>query len=199
MKSCPECGTEFEDHVPTCLVDGTPLGDVAPTIPPAQTAPAEEEDDKKGGGMLLPVLLVVGLLLLLGVGAVAYVLTSTGEPEPAPVVEAPKPAEPAVLAVGFTSEPDGAKVTEGGEPICTTPCTVPHMEGVPLPRTFVLSAEGYADAEHLMNNPGIPQHVRLKSLTPEPAPAPVPAPARPRPVRPKPKPVVGGPAIIDER
>lgn len=195
MKSCPECRTEYEDHIVLCLVDGSPLADVAAT-----PAPMARSGASKGGGLVFFVVAGAAVLLLLGIGVGSLFRpepVAVPEPaiRPAPVeiapaapVEPAEPVAPPVIRVGFTSDPQGAALTEQGEVLCTTPCTIEHPEHAPLPRTFVLKSPGYIDTDYTMNNPGIPQLVKLSKPPPKPLPRRRPAPIQPQPA---PEPVVG--------
>ena len=199
MKTCPSCGTQYEDHVPQCFVDGTSLEAVQsverhtvtpiPTAtPPADgtPAPAQRIPPPASNNTGLVVLLggaVVVLLMAGGLVGIAYFAAGRTSPPPVPVAVAPPPAPapvpvpppPQVVKLGVTSTPDGAAVFEGDTRLCTTPCTIDHPEHAPLPRTLVLKAPGHEDTTYVVETVDRPHHV---PLTPFVA---APSPPRPRP------------------
>lgn len=199
MKTCPECGTQYEDHVPMCFVDGTALPESeapAPSPPPTTPPPAPApEKTKSSSAPLLLVGAVVALVLMLligGVSGIALIGMSRSEPPPevaaaqapptpVPVapVAVPEPEPVPAKQVGFTSAPAGAAVWEGDTLLCTTPCQIAHPAHAPLPRELVLKAPGYLDAPTSLEDPDKPQHVALKK-TPAPRPAAGRAPSKPR-------------------
>jgi hypothetical protein len=196
MKRCAQCGAEYDDHVEFCFVDGSELGaGVVPAAPPVPVVvnEARPASTSRGTAILAVVILMIGGLVLLGGLAAALMLIVPGSkpppPEPVPVpvpapavpVVAPPPAPaPVVARVGFTSTPDRAELWEGDTLLCTTPCTVEHPDHAPVPRQFVLKRDGYVDTPHVMADPGLPQHVSLRSQEARPIPRPA------RPTSPKP-------------
>lgn len=207
MKTCPACGTQYEDHVPQCFVDGTSLNDI-PVEEAGRfdggTAPSTTREDAPGPVSEQPapqsrgatsIIAFLGLLsILLGVGLVGivlFVLTRTEAPPgptpvPVPVIAppeppppAPEPPAPTVLSVGITSTPPGAEVWEGSSVLCVTPCSIEHPEHAPLPRSLVLKAENHLDTPYQLDDPRLPHHVPLQVKA---APVrPTPRPARPSP------------------
>lgn len=194
MKVCPECGTQYEDHVPTCIADGVELAPAAQSAPTQIFARAPAPPPPAPSGPRLSVLLIVGLAsglvaLLLGAGVVAsqIAISRPSAPEPAarPTLVAPSPvaAEPREappVDVVFVSEPLGAKVFENDQFVCETPCTVRHPPHAPLPRGFVFKAAGYRDETYEMTEAKGPITVQLTRLRAAASP-PGPSSAAPRP------------------
>jgi hypothetical protein len=183
MKVCPECGTQYEDHVPTCIADGVelvPAAGAEPTqILPARPAPPAPPPP---AGPRLSVILLVALAA--GVGTVALVtvvvaqlvLNRPSPPPPsrpvpvaAPAPVAPREAPP--IDVVLVSEPLGAKVYENDQFVCETPCTVQHPPHAPLPRSFVFKAAGHRDEMFEMTEARGPITVQLSRVRSVPAPA----------------------------
>ena len=210
MKRCPDCDAEYDDHVEYCFVDGADLVVVEQEVvvaPVSSATPVSEDGGSGGRGLLgLGVFFLIGgglVVVLLGLGITAvYVggspdetaMTSSAvaaDPRPVPVplpVPVPEPEpEPEVLQLGFTSTPAGAAVWEGDTQLCETPCVVEHPEHAPVPRTFVLKANRYRDAEHVVDDPSLPQHVELNPIRARPRPRPRPEP-QPATVAAKPDP-----------
>ncbi|MEZ4322207.1 MAG: hypothetical protein R3F61_32340 [Myxococcota bacterium] len=207
MKLCPECGTEYEDHVQTCLADGAELiaSAVTTTGPGAVMAPTPVAPPARsgGGGALVLLLLPIGfglLLLLGGVGFVAMGGFGNTTPTPQPVVEPvpipvplpappPEPIEPPPVDVAFVTIPEGAELFENDTLVCAAPCTVKHPSYAPLPRTFIVKADGYIEQTFEMKEAKGPYLIELNRkrvaapapVRPAPAPVPSPGPQVPRP------------------
>lgn len=197
MQVCPECGTQYEDHVPTCIADGvrlvaveaTPEPPRKRTPPPPALAPSRERS-------ALPLLLLLPLgglvvaagALVLGVALLQMPKTPEAKPPaPAPaIVAAPVPvevqpasAETPSIDVVLVSIPEGAGVYENDQFVCETPCTVQHPPHAPLPRFFVFKLSGHRDETYEMVEAKGPIAIQMKRQ--KGAPAPVPAVAAPRP------------------
>ena len=212
MKFCPECGTQYEDHVPTCIADGTELvpqvappphsGTPAPITPahptPAvapSTAPAGATSPSAMGGgasILILALLLFGALAVAGVGVigiVAWQLQSQPAPKQAPITPLSTRPDPIPTApdhppvtVSLDSTPAGAEVFENGQFVCTTPCAIDHPNHAPLPRTFVFKAQGHRDQPFEMTDVTQPILVAMRAVKA--------APARPAPAT-KARPTIG--------
>lgn len=179
MKQCPECGTLYEDHITHCIADGAELE--------AQPEPAAPTDRRWLLWLLLvPVLFCV--VFVVGLVGLAVFQGGTAEVEQAPVQH----------EVVLDSVPSGARVFEGDVLRCTTPCTLVHQAEQPLPRRFVLRADGHAEARFEMTSTQGPFLVELPAnpvaepatgeeppvdeVPPEPGPATAQAVPRPSPV-----------------
>lgn len=208
MKSCPECGTRYEDYVENCLADGEklePLEEESPAavadptpVPPPQAA-------SSGPNLLWLALLPLLFLLVLAAFALAFLLVPSGaedpnpvEPapavvEPAPVVEPvvePNPPAPAVepppdpvVTLALVSTPKGAVVLENDMEVCRTPCNVSHPPEASFPRTFVLKHPKHQNGTLVVEDAGGPYLVELKPnrRTTRPSPRPDPVPTTPKP------------------
>lgn len=189
MKVCPECGTQYEDHVPTCIADGATLvAQVAApvsippekarsTLPPAR--PSSRLPFVLLGLVLFGVVAAVSVLALavassqLAIGRppapeVAQVRLPPPRPEPEPV---PEPPERPPVEVVLASEPLGAKVFENDQFVCVTPCTIQHPPHAPLPREFVFKADGHRDVVYEMTEAKGPIAVALPRLRSSPVPS----------------------------
>jgi hypothetical protein len=193
MKVCPECGTQYEDHVPTCIADGADLvphvvqqpaapapAAADPTIklpisaPRAPPPPPPEPQSRFSIALLLIAVLGAGVVVtVVGLIAVTWGVggNRTVEPlEAAHTVPAPRPlpeSEPnerPPVEVVLVSEPLGAKVYENEQFVCETPCAVQHPPHAPLPRSFVFKAEGYRDRTFEMTEARGPITVELSRL-----------------------------------
>jgi len=129
MKTCPECGTQYEDHVMTCLVDGVDLSGVPSAAPPSSTSQSGPHDadavpvvvtqtSGPSPGVAGGVLALAGLAMVLAVGVVvlAVVLwafsgppTTPSQPDPAP---APEPVPAPAVPVPIEPEPEPAPEPE---------------------------------------------------------------------------------------
>lgn len=207
MRTCSECGTQYEDHVESCLLDGTTLDPPETTATPAPAPIASSAPAKAaGGGLLLGVLAVVlfGVIAVVGVGIFLFAGGDSPPPEPVAVAPVPPPAPPSpaptpppaptVKTVALVSSPPGARVTEHDAEVCVTPCNIEHPEDAPLPRTFHLELDGHKPADFVMTEAAGPFLIELEPIraatSPRPArpvPAPTPDPG-PRPVPTAPRP-----------
>ena len=199
MKVCPECGTRYEDHVPTCIADGAVL--VAQIAPPvASTVPPEKPRAAapRPGGSRLPLVLLalVTFAAIAAVSVVGLAVASSqlgvGRPPPveAPQVRlpppriepepVPEPPERPPVEVMLASEPVGAKVFENDQFVCITPCTIQHPPHAPLPRVFVFKADGHRDASFEMTEAKGPIAVDLPRVRSSPVQS-APSNAAPRP------------------
>lgn len=189
MKSCPLCHTRYEDHVPTCLADGATLVPMQGPVDFSESASAvilsPRKRSRAGLGLLLlvPPLVIVVLvavgatyLLLSGRGGTRRALDPTSALQPEPGLVDDDFIEDENLEVSFNSSPPGAEVWENGHLLCSTPCSIQHPLGVPLPREFVLKAEGHREATHSMQALE-PQFVELSPTRSAPAPRPSEAPS----------------------
>jgi hypothetical protein len=225
MKVCPECDTQYEDHVLACLVDGAALVPSARGISQTQTMPIPvpparpvhvappPEPRHAERTMELPAvppprrsaarwLLVVPPLAALVLGVVvvaAYAVWVAGSQRataaavPAPALPPPSATaattppdpvpdeEPAPELVRFDSDPPGAEVWENDTLVCMTPCTIEHPAHVPLPRSFVLRANGFRDTPWTLDDPSRPQLVELARRSTKTTHTQKPAPGQPRP------------------
>ena len=203
MKTCPECGTQYEDHVPSCLVDGADLTSIsalpshsgpAPYVvavaPPPPPPPAARS--VVGGGMLLGLAGMFGVgfvAVLVAIGGVVWFGASDPEPpkKPEVPVAAPQPAPvpvpvpvagPVAVApapkISIRSDPAGAELWEGAARLCTTPCSTDHPDHAPLPRTFTLKLAGYLDTTYEMTDPAAAHDVRMRRPVPQQQPQPNP-------------------------
>jgi hypothetical protein len=202
MKVCPECGTQYEDHVPTCIADGATL--VAKAVAPSQAnteirpraaTPPPAAPRRQGIGGFPLVLLAVMLLAggaTMSVVAVAVASSRLARPpavaepvRPRPVTLPPdpvpvEPEEQPPVEVMLVSEPLGAEVFENDQFVCQTPCTIQHPPHAPLPRIFVFKAEGHRDDTFEMTEAKGPIAVALHRLRVAPAPS-APSSTAPRP------------------
>jgi hypothetical protein len=197
MQVCPECGTQYEDHVPTCIADGVRLVSAAAVPEPKPARPAQASPPPRsrasagipvvlalaamGGGGLAA--LVGGVFLWSQLGA--HGRTQPVPPPPPPSVVAPAPAltapvpppapaepiEQPAVQVALASSPDGAKVYENDQFVCEAPCTIEHPPHAPLPRTFVFRLSGYRDATFEMTDAKAPISIQMSRARGAPAPA----------------------------
>ncbi|MEQ1508099.1 MAG: PEGA domain-containing protein [Myxococcota bacterium] len=195
MKVCPECGTQYEDHVPTCIADGAAL--VAERVraePTPRPAPLVVPPPRRGSSAGLVLAVAVVLFVVSGLAAtVALVVTfsdlvgSSSVPQPVPVASprpepTPEPTrEQPPVEVMLVSNPEGAKVYENDQFVCETPCTVLHPAHVQLPRQFVFRAEGHKDRTVEMTDVNQPITVELTRIRAATSTAPQSNPAVPRP------------------
>ncbi len=212
MKICPECQTQYEEHVEVCLIDGAQLEapEAAPAPPPE---PSGAVSRRAAGGIFGVALfgLIALLLFVTLVGVVLFTTMSGGEPAPPPApakappppAPAPPPAPPApvpvapVPKIALTSDPPGATVIENGQLVCVTPCTVEHPEEAVLPRRLTFQLDGYKEATLAVTDPTIPQLVKLEPIR-RARPKPRPAPPKPTP-DPEPRPIAPAPTIGTSR
>jgi hypothetical protein len=205
LKICPECSTQYEEHVELCLIDGSTLEPMAGEEP--APPPSSHETSSRAGLGLLALLFGGALAVAISALAIALVFLPGSSPPPAPEPQpvaappvAPPPAAPPVVAaakVGVTSEPAGAQVSENGRILCQTPCTIEHPPDAPLPRTLKLELDGHRDATVQLTDPDVPLFQRLEAIPstrPRPRPRPTPP---PRPVAPRAGP--GAPSIGTSR
>jgi hypothetical protein len=204
MKTCPECGTQYEDHVSTCLVDGADLSSVkaasAPPIsaPPPETAyrvvaippPAAPPSGALRGGLVLLVAALMAGGALLAIVVALIVLLRPVEPTrpppapkpppvaaPVPVPVAPVPVEVPVATaptIELISDPAGAEIWEGNIRLCVAPCRTDHPDHAPLPRVFTFKLAGFIDTTYEMSDPAGPHQVRMKRPVPTTKPQPGP-------------------------
>lgn len=137
MKICPDCGTQYEDHVASCLVDGSDLSAVAsvpasmgPSSAPSSTprgapivAPAPPPRRGGGGTVMLAMAGVLALLALLVVVAIMVVVFSSNSkpaplpPEPAPQARPLPVPEPVAMPVPVPEvQPDLPTITLNSNP-----------------------------------------------------------------------------------
>ncbi len=91
---------------------------------------------------------VAGLSLVVVLGALTYVISSTPTEVPVapPPVAVPEPTPPTVARVVLGSSPEGAAVTENGRLLGVTPFELElPREATPTTHEFVFTREGYLD------------------------------------------------------
>ncbi|MEZ4237012.1 MAG: PEGA domain-containing protein [Myxococcota bacterium] len=193
MKVCPECGTQYEDHVPTCIADGVALVEArqparvppaptpVPEAPPAAPPPALAPSPARWSLVAVAVLALGagGVVALAVAGAVLYAeLERRPSPQPPVVLPAApqpvrEPSEQPPVLVDVRSEPPGASVYENDQYVCDTPCSIPHPAHAPLPRSFVFKLPGYREKTVEMNDanqPIIVQMMRSRVVPASPTP-----------------------------
>jgi len=118
---------------------------------------------------------------VLGLAVAIGLALTRGERAPAPATEAPRSA----FKLFIESTPPGVQVTEGGQPIGTTPLalSIDLASVKQAPRSFTLLRSGFLP--YSLRQGSSDEDVRvLATLVPEPAPAvePAPSPDSPAPV-----------------
>lgn len=201
MKQCPQCETRYEDHVDTCIADGTDLDTITDQTLAMATSTAVSGPHRQPPPAVvvrranpLPWVLVGMLLfaLLMFVGVVLLGLTT------ARVASSAATRLPDTFSI--VTEPPGARVLEHGSIVCTTPCALEHPADAPLPREFRVELAGFAPETYTISESTGRHRIRLSAVAPDPPPEPeviepppAPEPLTPAvltPPKPEPRPVV---------
>jgi serine/threonine-protein kinase len=157
--------------------------------------------------------IALGVLGMLGLGALGFVLARRGPPplqEPVIATETEKTAEPrresaphaapgpALKQVIIATEPVAAEIFKGTESLGTSPVSVQVPEGQSV--ELVIRADGFKESRVAVDTHDPSQSIKLERVPAKTKPqkAPVAAATKPAaPAKPKPKPAIGGSDIRD--